>query len=125
MGKVRGDILLGSEVPDANFQRKVGYVQQEDIHLATTTVREALDFSARLRRPNDDYRVRLAQVQNILNLLEMTSYADAVVGIPGEGIAAPVSHLKTKLTSEASTLNNASDSALQWKWLQSQSCSSF
>lgn len=27
---------------DASFQRKTGYVQQQDLHLETTTVREAL-----------------------------------------------------------------------------------
>lgn len=86
VGEVKGDIYLGSEVPDANFQRKVGYVQQEDIHVPTTTVREALEFSARLRRPDngpDDIR-------RILELLEMTSYVDAVVGVPGEGMVAVI-----------------------------------
>ncbi|KXH52374.1 ABC-2 type transporter [Colletotrichum salicis] len=31
--------------------RKTGYVQQQDLHLHTSTVREALNFSALLRRP--------------------------------------------------------------------------
>lgn len=85
-GVVKGDIRLGSVVPDANFQRKIGYVQQEDIHLPTTTVREALEFSARLRRPDDGTANRLKQVLRTLDLLEMTRYADAVVGVPGEGM---------------------------------------
>jgi ATP-binding cassette, subfamily G (WHITE), member 2, PDR len=29
-----------------------GYVQQQDLHLETATVREALRFSAMLRQPN-------------------------------------------------------------------------
>ncbi|KAF2684609.1 hypothetical protein K458DRAFT_367108 [Lentithecium fluviatile CBS 122367] len=86
VGEVKGDIYLGSEVPDADFQRKVGYVQQEDIHLPTTTVREALEFSARLRGPGDGSPNGPDHVQDILQLLEMTSYADAVVGVPGEGL---------------------------------------
>jgi len=91
VGVVKGDICLGSEVPDANFQRKIGYVQQEDIHLPTTTVREALEFSARLRRPDDGAINRLNHVLRTLDLLEMTSYADAVVGVPGEGMADTIS----------------------------------
>ncbi|KAF2789463.1 putative multidrug resistance ABC transporter [Melanomma pulvis-pyrius CBS 109.77] len=85
-GTVEGDMRLGSVVPDANFQRKIGYVQQEDIHLPTTTVREALEFSARLRMPDDGTSNRLKQVLQTLDLLEMTEYADAVVGVPGEGL---------------------------------------
>ena len=85
-GRVKGDFYLGNEVPDHNFQRKIGYVQQDDIHLPTTTVREALDFSARLRRPNHESSNRTHQIQDVLDLLEMTPYADAIVGVPGEGI---------------------------------------
>ena len=31
--------------------RIIGYVQQQDVHLETSTVREALQFSAVLRQP--------------------------------------------------------------------------
>jgi ATP-binding cassette, subfamily G (WHITE), member 2, PDR len=86
VGEVKGDIYLGSEMPDANFQRKVGYVQQDDIHLPTTTVREALEFSARLRQPKGASYNVAAGVEHTLDLLEMTPYADAIVGVPGEGI---------------------------------------
>ena len=36
---------------NASFQRKTGYVQQQDLHLDTATVRESLRFSALLRQP--------------------------------------------------------------------------
>ena len=51
-GVVTGDILINSVSLDASFQRKIGYVQQQDLHLHTSTVREALRFSALLRQPN-------------------------------------------------------------------------
>lgn len=50
-GVITGDMFVDGRPCDASFQRKTGYVQQQDLHLATTTVREALNFSAILRQP--------------------------------------------------------------------------
>ena len=108
MGVVSGEMLVDGAPQDDSFQRKTGYVQQQvkillltctramplkpifklyqDVHLPTSTVREALRFSALLRRPFSIARKeKLAYVEEILQLLDMMSYADAVVGIPGEG----------------------------------------
>ncbi len=86
MGVVTGEILVDGSQRDTSFQRKTGYVQQQDIHLPTSTVREALTFSALLRQPRHvPKEEKLAYVDEILKLLEMDGYADAVVGIPGEG----------------------------------------
>lgn len=75
---------------DPSFQRKTGYVQQQDIHLPTSTVREALHFSPILRQPAHIPRQeKLAYVEEVIRLLEMEEYADTVVGIPGvEGLNA-------------------------------------
>ncbi|KAF2462559.1 uncharacterized protein BDR25DRAFT_274341 [Lindgomyces ingoldianus] len=86
VGHISGDVYFGDEAPDVFFQRKVGYVQQDDIHLPTATVREALEFSIRLRRPDYSSVDGPQQVDDVLDLLEMTSYADAIVGVPGEGL---------------------------------------
>ena len=68
-------------------------MQQEDIHLPTATVREALNFSAIIRQGGErSTQEKLAYVDTVLEMLDMTPYADAVVGIPGEGILTPVSH---------------------------------
>lgn len=65
----------------------IGYVQQQDLHLSTTTVREALNFSALLRQPATVPRQeKLDYVDEVIKLLDMTEYADAVVGVPGEGL---------------------------------------
>lgn len=86
VGIVTGDILLGNQRRDVSFQRKTGYVQQDDIHLPSATVREALNFSAELRCSDfHDDRERTDCVEYILDALEMHSYADAVIGTPGEG----------------------------------------
>ena len=57
-----GERLVNGHALDSSFQRSIGYVQQQDVHLPTSTVREALQFSAYLRQSNkiskkekDDY----------------------------------------------------------------------
>lgn len=87
MGVVTGDIFVSGARRDDSFQRSTGYAQQQDLHLQTTTVREALEFSALLRQPATTPRAeKLAYVDKVLKILEMEPYADAVVGVPGEGL---------------------------------------
>jgi len=86
MGVISGEMLVDGRQRDMSFQRKTGYVQQQDLHLETSTVREALNFSALLRQPAHVSRSeKLAYVDEVIKLLEMEEYADAVVGVPGEG----------------------------------------
>jgi ABC-type multidrug transport system ATPase subunit len=87
MGVITGDMLVDGHPRTASFQRKTGYVQQQDLHLETTTVREALNFSALLRQPaHASRKEKLAYVDEVIKLLGMEEYADAVVGVPGEGL---------------------------------------
>ncbi|KAF9887930.1 hypothetical protein FE257_009452 [Aspergillus nanangensis] len=87
MGVVTGEMLVDGNPRDQSFQRKTGYVQQQDLHLATSTVREALRFSAILRQPAHLSRQeKLDYVEEVIKLLGMEAYADAVVGVPGEGL---------------------------------------
>ncbi|KAL4934904.1 hypothetical protein BDV06DRAFT_144677 [Aspergillus oleicola] len=87
MGVVSGDMLVDGRPRDQSFQRKTGYVQQQDLHLHTSTVREALRFSALLRQPAATPRQeKLDYVEEVIKLLGMEAYADAVVGVPGEGL---------------------------------------
>ncbi|KND90614.1 ABC transporter CDR4 [Tolypocladium ophioglossoides CBS 100239] len=87
MGVITGEMFVDGSPRDMSFQRKTGYVQQQDLHLQTTTVREALNFSAILRQPAHVPREeKLAYVEEVIKLLEMEEYADAVVGVPGEGL---------------------------------------
>lgn len=87
MGVITGSMLVDGHPRDTSFQRKTGYVQQQDLHLQTTTVREALNFSALLRQPSHVPRdEKLAYVDEVIKLLNMEEYADAVIGVPGEGL---------------------------------------
>ncbi|TGO54860.1 hypothetical protein BCON_0101g00320 [Botryotinia convoluta] len=87
MGVVTGQMLVDGRQRDIGFQRKTGYVQQQDLHLATSTVREALAFSAVLRQPKaTPHAEKIAYVDEVIKVLEMEEYADAIVGVPGEGL---------------------------------------
>lgn len=87
MGVISGGIFVDGQQRDDSFQRKTGYVQQQDLHLSTSTVREALNFSALLRQPRDvPKEEKLRYVDEVIELLDMELYADAVVGVPGEGL---------------------------------------
>lgn len=87
MGVITGEMLVDGSPRDMSFQRKTGYVQQQDLHLQTSTVREALNFSALLRQPAHVPREeKLEYVEQVIKLLDMEEYADAVVGVPGEGL---------------------------------------
>jgi ABC-type multidrug transport system ATPase subunit len=58
-----------------------------DLHLATSTVRESLRFSAILRQPNSiSKQEKYDFVEEVIDMLSMRDFADAVVGIPGEGL---------------------------------------
>ena len=86
MGVITGEMLVDGRQRDSSFQRKTGYVQQQDLHLETSTVREALNFSALLRQPaHVSRKEKLDYVTEVIKLLDMEQYADAVVGVPGEG----------------------------------------
>ncbi|KAK2021293.1 hypothetical protein LX32DRAFT_733542 [Colletotrichum zoysiae] len=87
VGVLTGEMLVDGKIRDESFQRKTGYVQQQDLHLDTSTVREALEFSALLRQPATTPKAeKLAYVDEVIKLLDMQDYADAVVGVLGEGL---------------------------------------
>ncbi|GLA74143.1 hypothetical protein AtubIFM55763_005085 [Aspergillus tubingensis] len=87
IGVVTGDMLVDGKPLDSSFQRKTGYVQQQDLHLSTTTVREALRFSALLRQPKSvSKKEKYKHVEEVIEMLNMQDFASAIVGTPGEGL---------------------------------------
>ncbi|CAK7240022.1 MAG: hypothetical protein STHCBS139747_001457 [Sporothrix thermara] len=87
MGVITGDMFVNGRPRGANFQRNTGYVQQQDLHLETATVRESLRFSATLRQPKTVSRAeKYAFVEEVIQMLNMEDFADAVVGVLGEGL---------------------------------------
>jgi ABC-type multidrug transport system ATPase subunit len=58
-----------------------GYCEQMDVHEATSTVKEALVFSALLRQPQSVPQAeKLAYVEHIIDLLELSDICDALIG---------------------------------------------
>ncbi|KAF2804985.1 uncharacterized protein BDZ99DRAFT_511487 [Mytilinidion resinicola] len=89
MGVISGDMLVNGSPLDKSFQRRTGYVQQQDVHLAELTVRESFRFSALLRQGKEvPVSEKYAYVENIIAALGMQHYADAVIGTAEEGLSA-------------------------------------
>lgn len=80
-GVVTGDRLVNGQLVPSDFQAQTGYVQQMDTHVPTTTVREALLFSAKLRQPASvPLAEKEAYVETCLKLCGLEAYGDAMVG---------------------------------------------
>ncbi|PYI28297.1 putative ABC multidrug transporter [Aspergillus indologenus CBS 114.80] len=87
MGVITGDMFVSGRPLDSSFPRKTGYVQQQDLHLETATVRESLRFSAMLRQPDSvPIEEKYAYVEEVIKMLNMEEFAEAVVGVLGEGL---------------------------------------
>jgi ABC-type multidrug transport system ATPase subunit len=87
MGVITGDMLVNGRAQDDSFQRKTGYVQQQDLHLETATVRESLRFSAMLRQPKTvSNEEKYKYVEDVIDMLNMREFANAIVGVPGQGL---------------------------------------
>lgn len=84
-GVTTGEVKLnGHEVQKETFARLTAYCEQRDMHNEFTTVREALDFSAKLRLdPSISDETRSAFVDEALQILELDSIADRMIGTAG------------------------------------------
>lgn len=87
VGVVTGDMLVNGKPIDLSFERRTGYVQQQDLHISELTVKESLLFSARLRRPQSvPDAEKLEYVEKVMKILHMEDYADSIAGVPGYGL---------------------------------------
>ncbi|KAF6254638.1 P-loop containing nucleoside triphosphate hydrolase protein [Scenedesmus sp. NREL 46B-D3] len=88
VGKARGQVLLnGSPRRSAAFASLCSYVQQKDVLVPSATVREALVTSALLKLPHSMSKSqKLARVDQLLDLLELSHVADSYIGDEAMGI---------------------------------------
>jgi len=87
VGTVDGEFLLDGKNLAIDFSRSTGFVEQQDVHDGTSTVREALRFSATLRQPRTiPCAEKHTLVERIITLLELEPLADALIGEPGVGL---------------------------------------
>jgi ABC-type multidrug transport system ATPase subunit len=86
-GVVTGDFLVDGRPLPKSFQRATGFAEQQDVHEPTSTVREALRFSALLRQPKEvPVAEKYEYVERIISLLEMEDIAGATIGVIGAGL---------------------------------------
>lgn len=80
--KIDGTISVnGTVVRPENYRSKIAYVMQEDSIYATSTAREALEFSARLRLPDTvSVADRKALIDDLLTSLGLDHVQDTYVG---------------------------------------------
>ena len=84
---VTGDIMVDGGPLRRSFQRSTGYCQQQDLHLSTSTVREALYFSSYLRQGSSVSKEQKYEwAEEVIQMLKMEDFSDAVIGEPGEGL---------------------------------------
>ncbi|KAK4225246.1 ABC-2 type transporter-domain-containing protein [Podospora fimiseda] len=87
VGVVSGLKMIDQIYQDESFTRKVGFAQQQDLHLSTMTVREAFTFSALLRQsPKYTKQEKLDLVDTVIQDLDMVSIQHAIIGSPGSGV---------------------------------------
>ena len=80
IGVVSGDMLVDGRKLGTEFQRVTGYVEQQDLHDKTATIREAIEFSAILRQERHVSRAeKIAYVDEIIDLLELRELSDALI----------------------------------------------
>ncbi|KAG9049169.1 hypothetical protein FS837_010988 [Tulasnella sp. UAMH 9824] len=80
IGVISGEILLEGRPLSTSFARETAYAEQMDVHEPTTTVREAMRFSAYLRQPYDVSKEEKDEyVESIIELLELQELSEALV----------------------------------------------
>ncbi|PQP92780.1 hypothetical protein Pyn_12307 [Prunus yedoensis var. nudiflora] len=84
-GYIEGNITIsGHPKKQETFARISGYCEQTDIHSPHVTVYESLVYSAWLRLPPEvDSSTRKMFVEEVMELVELTSIREALVGLPG------------------------------------------
>ncbi|CAI5968443.1 unnamed protein product [Closterium sp. NIES-65] len=83
-GYIEGDVRVsGFPKVHETFAHVAGYCEQSDIHTPQVTVHESLLFSAWLRLLADvDKEVREEFVEEVMELVELDSLRNAMVGLP-------------------------------------------
>eukprot|EP00871_Galdieria_phlegrea_P002260 jgi/Galph1/3034/GphlegSOOS_G1687.1 len=80
-GRTTGEIKINRKPRNKFFRRIAGYIEQQDIHDDRITVREALEFSARLRQPREvSDEEKLLSVESVLDMLHLREIQHRLVG---------------------------------------------
>ncbi|KAK9760734.1 hypothetical protein K7432_014928 [Basidiobolus ranarum] len=95
IGVIEGDIFLNGNALNVDFERITGYVEQMDVHNPYLTVREALQFSAKMRQPMEvPLEEKYEYVETVLKMMEMQHLGDALIGMLEAGVGISVEERK-------------------------------
>eukprot|EP01097_Dermamoeba_algensis_P005405 TRINITY_DN3435_c0_g1_i1.p1 TRINITY_DN3435_c0_g1~~TRINITY_DN3435_c0_g1_i1.p1 ORF type:complete len:883 (+),score=240.04 TRINITY_DN3435_c0_g1_i1:368-2650(+) len=87
-GRITGELLFNGKPRDDYFKRIAAYVEQTDAHMATQTVREALQFSANLRLSESiPVSEKMRFVEDALTILDLQSIAHLMIGEGNNGLS--------------------------------------
>ena len=88
-GEVTGDIRVNGHPQEANsFRRMTGYVEQFDVQSPQLTVRETVEFSAKMRLDEAvPIESKLAFVDHVLAMLELDTISGFLVGNDTGGLS--------------------------------------
>ncbi|KIX06283.1 uncharacterized protein Z518_04258 [Rhinocladiella mackenziei CBS 650.93] len=83
-GEIQGRIMLNGQVTNENTIRQVStYVEQEDAMIGILTLRETIDFAARLALTGKMSRKeRIARVDELVESFGLQRQADTIIGTP-------------------------------------------
>ena len=79
-GKIDGTVLINNK-PIHPYRKDIGYVSQQDYLKGTQTVREALEFYAKLKTPSSVTSEEIKQiVDEVLEILDLTKIQHSIIG---------------------------------------------
>eukprot|EP01091_Cochliopodium_minus_P001796 TRINITY_DN1176_c0_g1_i1.p1 TRINITY_DN1176_c0_g1~~TRINITY_DN1176_c0_g1_i1.p1 ORF type:complete len:980 (+),score=224.17 TRINITY_DN1176_c0_g1_i1:2-2941(+) len=81
MGKIEGVVKVNGKEKGTDWKRVSAYVLQDDLMLATSTVREHLFFAAQMRLPSvmsDEQKKE--RVEEVMKMLRISHIADSMIG---------------------------------------------
>lgn len=82
--KVEGTTLVNGAHPSTiSFRRLTSYVEQDDALIGSLTVRDTLNFAARLSDVHDlSKRERMARIDGLLDSFGLRAQQDTIIGTP-------------------------------------------
>lgn len=80
-GLAGGEILFDGAPRTSRTKRKIGYVMQDDLFFSKLTVRETLDFTARIRLPSAmAHAEKMSRIDEIIDELRLTRCQNTRIG---------------------------------------------